>query len=200
MHRHVRARGFSLVELLVVMVLTLLAYVYMYGPSSAMGQGKRKAQCAQHLQAMHAALALFAAEHNGAFPVVAGAKASEAPLSLLVPLYTTDTSIFICPGTGDSELPGALPFADRRCSYAYTMGLSATTPPETALVSDPQVNASAKAVGEPLFSSSGKAPGANHRAFGGSVLFVDGHVETSGPVATRAFTFPASAVLLDPKP
>jgi prepilin-type N-terminal cleavage/methylation domain-containing protein/prepilin-type processing-associated H-X9-DG protein len=198
MHR--RAQGFSLIELLVVMTLSLLAYVYLYGPSSAMGQNRRKAECAQQLQQMHASLTLFAAEHNGAYPAVVGAKSSEQPLSLLVPLYTTDTSIFICPGTGDRALPGAQPFADRRCSYAYVMGLNVQTSPATPLASDPQVNPSAKEVGAPLFSSTGKKPGANHRGFGGSVLFVDGHVETSGRANARAFSFPTSAVLLDPKP
>ena len=40
-----KTHGFSLVELLVVMALVLVMYAAMYGPSSASGQAKRRAQC-----------------------------------------------------------------------------------------------------------------------------------------------------------
>ena len=105
---HSRLRGFSLVELLIVMALVTCAYAFMFGPGTAWSQGRAKAQCARQLQQMHAALTLFAAEHDGAFPASGDARASEPALSQLVPLYTTDTTIFICPGSGHSGLPGAL--------------------------------------------------------------------------------------------
>ena len=198
---HSRNHGFSLVELLIVMALVTCAYAFMFGPGTSWSQGRAKARCAQQLQQMHAALTLFAAEHEGAFPSSADALTSEPALSQLVPLYTTDTSIFICPGSGRSALPGAQPFADRRCSYAYVAGLKSSADPQQPLASDAQISADAKVAGEPLFSSSGKAPGDNHRAFGGNVLYLDGHVETQdAPLAKRDFTLPAGARLLNPKP
>ena len=193
-------RGFSLLELLFSMAIILILYVTMLGPGSKFGQARRKAACAVNLTQMHMSLSLFAAEHDGAYPIVAGVANSEAPLSQLVPQYTTDTSIFICPGTSDASLPGAQPFAQRRISYAYYMGLKRDASPDAPLVSDEQCDAQPKRKGEALFSTTGKAPGHNHRGYGGSVLFVDGHVETGEALALRDLAIPAGVVLLNPKP
>ena len=198
---HLRNHGFSLVELLIVMALVACGYAFMFGPGTAWSQGRAKTRCAEQLRQMHAALSLFAAEHEGAFPSPAEALTSEPALSQLVPLYTTDTSIFICPGSGRSSLPGAQPFADRRCSYAFITGLKSSAAADQPLASDAQVSTRAKAAGEPLFSASGKAPGNNHRSFGGSVLFVDGHVETQDEtLAKHDLALPPGARLLNPKP
>ena len=194
-----KTHAFSLVELLVVMAIVLIAYASMYGPSSASGQAKRRAQCVQQLQQMHTMLALFAGEHDGAFPAARG-PTSEGALSQLVPLYTTDTDVFICPGSGDSALPGAQPFADQRISYAYCAGLKRDADPGALLVADALASTRAKLSGDPLFSTTGHAPGNNHRTAGGNLLFVDGHVETSGSIAPRALPIPAGATLLNPKP
>lgn len=192
---HSRCRGFSLVELLIVMALAVCGYACMFGPGTAWAQGKAKARCAQQLQAMHAALSLYAAEHDGALPSPADASTSEPALSQLVPLYTTDTSIFVCPGSGQSALPGAQPFAERRCSYAYVAGLKRDAPADSPLASDAQAGAGAKAAGQPLFSTK------NHRTHGGNILYLDGHVETQDSLAAaRDFAFPAGARLLNPKP
>ena len=194
-----KAHGFSLVELLVVMAIVLVLYATMYGPSSASGQAKRRAQCAQQLQQMHMMLTLFAGEHDGAFPTARGST-SEGALSQLVPLYTTATSVFICPGSGDSALPGAQPFADRRISYAYCAGLKRDADPAAMLVADALANTRAKLSGDTLFSTTGAAPGSNHRTSGGNILFVDGHVEMHGPIAPHALPIPPGATLLNPKP
>ena len=193
-----RNNGFSLIELLISLVVVGMLYMAMWGPNSPSGRAKSRAQCLRHLEQMHAVLALYAAEHDGAFPVVPGALHSEAPLSQLVPLYTTDTTIFTCPASGDSELPGARPFADRRISYAYVMGLKRDADPGTFIVSDAQANTRAKTEGEPLFSTSGSAPGHNHGASGGNLLFVDGHAESTGATAPRALLLPPGATLLNP--
>jgi len=194
------AAGFSLVELLISTALVMIFYAVALGAGSKYGQTRRKAACAVNLAQMHLALSLFAAEHDGAFPVLAGATTSEAPLSDLVPRYTTDTSIFLCPGGRHWGLPAAQPFADRRISYSYYMGLTREASAEVPLVSDAQTDTHGKRQGDPLFSASGAAPGNNHRGFGGNVLFVDGHVETCAAVATRELAIPTGAILLNPKP
>ena len=197
MHR--RSHGFSLVELLVTLAVVGMLYMALLGPGSAGVQAKKRALCLEHLSQMHALLTLYAAEHDGAFPAVPGATGSEAPLSELVPRYTTDTTIFTCPASGAAELPAAQPFADRHTSYAYVMGLPRDAEPGAMIVSDAQVNARAKTAGEVLFSTTGSAPGANHGPTGGHLLFVDGHVEWSGAPAPRALLLPAGTTLLNPK-
>ena len=195
--RHTGA--FSYIELLISTTMVIILYVVSFGAGSKFGQTRRKATCASHLRQMQMALSLYATEHNGTYPVQAGATSSEAPLSELVPRYTSDTSLFICPGSKHRALPGAQPFADRHISYAYYMGVRHDAEAGTPLISDAQVNPSAKHRGDPLFSASGSAPGNNHRRYGGSVLFVDGHVETGDAAATRDLPIPAGVVLLNPK-
>ena len=194
-----KTHGFSLVELLVVMAIVLVLYAAMYGPGSASGQAQCRTQCARQLQQMHVVLMLYATEHDGAFPAARG-PTSESALSQLVPLYTTDTSVFICPGSGHAALPGARPFADRRISYAYCAGLRRDADPGTLLAADALANPRATLQGDALFSTTGSAPGSNHRTAGGNVLFVDGHVETPGPIAPHALPVPPGATLLNPKP
>lgn len=193
-------RGFSYIELLVCTALVGVAYLMLLGPGSAIGQSRSKEQCLEQLRKMHQSLSLYAAEHAGRFPVVAGATSSEPALSELVPLYTTDTSIFICPGSKDTALPGAQPFASGRISYAYYMGLTSASPGDSPLVSDAQATTSDKDQGEPLFSPDGRGPGNKHRKYGGNVLFVDGHAESFGPIAPRSLPVPARSTLLNPKP
>ena len=195
-----RSQGFSFIELLVTMAIVGVLYMTLLGPSSAGVQAKKRALCLQNLAQMHTVLTLYAAEHDGAFPVVPGAVSSEVPLSELVPRYTTDTTIFTCPGSGGTELPGALPFAHRHISYAYVMGLPRDAPADAMIVSDAQVDTRAKTTGEALFSTSGSAPGANHGPTGGHLLFVDGHVEWTGARAPRAMLPPPGTTLLNPKP
>lgn len=196
-----RNRGFSLLELLIVMALAACGYAMMFGPHTAWSQERAKARCGQQLQQMHVALGLYAAEHEGAFPAPADAVTSEPALSELVPLYTTDTSIFICPGSGLAALPGAEPFASRRCSYSYVAGLKGDASGSQPIVSDAHARGGAKIAGGVLFSTSGQAPGNNHRAFGGNILFVDGHVEQQGAVmALHDFALPPGTRLLNPRP
>ncbi len=176
-----------------------MLYLALLGPNAAGVQAKHRALCLENLKQMHSLLKLYAAEHDGAFPVVQGATNSETPLSELVPRYTTDTAIFTCPASGDAELPGAQPFANRHTSYAYVIGLKSDAEPDALIVSDARVDARSVTTGEALFSTTGAAPGRNHRASGGNLLFVDGHVEWSGPLASRALPLPPGTTLLNPK-
>jgi prepilin-type processing-associated H-X9-DG protein len=144
-------------------------------------------------------LQIYASDHDGWFPRATNAQTSEAPLSQLVPRYTSVTEPFICPGSKDERLPEGEPFERRKISYAYYMGRRATDTNEV-LMSDAQVNTEPKIQGQPVFSSNGQKPGNNHHQYGGNLLFTDGHVTMSGAKAPFSIVLTQGVVLLNPKP
>ena len=144
------------------------------------------------------ALTIYANDHNTKFPDNPAARTSEEALDCLVPRYTSDTSIFICPGSKDSSLPSGESFRKRNISYAYYMGRRASDAQEV-LMSDRQVDTKARSVGDSAFSLTGKPPGNNHRKFGGTFLFLDGHVESSPAHVRVAIPLPEGVVLLNPR-
>jgi prepilin-type processing-associated H-X9-DG protein len=199
--RPVRAdRGFSLLELLIVMAIIITLFtLYWSGGSKAM-QMRQIAACNKNLQHLYGALNTYSIDNSDKLPALADATTSEPVLSLLVPRCTTGTEYFICPGTHDSSLPEAQPFADRRISYAYYMGHTLKDGADQPLLSDRQVNNGPKLPGQSLFSADGKAPGANHNKFGGNVMFCDGNVQSSGPNSAFTLTNGPGVTLLNPKP
>jgi prepilin-type processing-associated H-X9-DG protein len=149
---------------------------------------------------IYMALQIYANDSASRFPVVPAARTSEEALGVLVPRYTVDTAVFICPASKDPPLPAGDPFAKRKVSYAYYMGRRLGDAQEP-LLSDRQVNADSKAAGDPVFSSNGTPPGNTHGKEGGNFLFGDGHVQWS-PVDVR-FPIPLTpggVILLNPKP
>jgi len=192
--------GFTLIELMVVITIILILYVLAYGPAQKSYQEKKLILCQKNLQMIQVAMKIYAADYHDSYPFVPGAATAEVPLSLLVPHCTTETAIFICPGSANRSLPEAEPFADRKISYAYYMGHTTRDGADAMLLSDAQLNTLPKHAGEPMFSVSGKRPADNHRKFGGNVLFCDGHAEHFDPVASRDLLFTNPVVLLNPKP
>jgi prepilin-type processing-associated H-X9-DG protein len=186
-------------ELIIVLALLIVLTTLMWSHSSGNYQRTQKERCQDNLQKCYMALQIFANDHASQLPAAPGAATAEIPLSLLVPKYSADTTIFICPGSKDAPLPSGVSFEQRKISYAYYMGRQLTGAP-AAVMSDRQVDTSAKAAGQPLFSATGQPPGDNHSKFGGNVLFTDGHVEVCPPAATFALPLGDGVVLLNPKP
>jgi prepilin-type N-terminal cleavage/methylation domain-containing protein/prepilin-type processing-associated H-X9-DG protein len=191
--------GFSLIELLVVVALLLILTTMYWGSTSGSRRREQQAACRENLQKIHVALQIFANDHAGAFPEPVGARTSEEALSALVPRYTVDTGVFICPGSKDSPLPAGESFRERRISYAYVMGQCMTNA-QAVLMSDRQVDARAKESGEQVFSSTGKPPGNNHGKNGGNFLFVDGRVEATPAQLPFSLGLSRSMVVLNPRP
>jgi prepilin-type N-terminal cleavage/methylation domain-containing protein len=198
-----RHTGFSLIELLITVALIAILSAMMYGFASAKHQRSQKQLCGDNLQKIYLASQIYANDFKGALPQYTNAQTSEEPLNELVPKYTTDTSIFICPGGRDSAIPFGDALTRHKISYAYYMGLrlnsSPDTPP-TVLLSDRQVNTEPKRAGEFVFSPDGKPPGNNHYKFGGNFLFSDGSVQSSGAQLSFSLAVPPGVVLLNPKP
>jgi hypothetical protein len=185
--------------MLIVMVIMILMYVMLYGPATKYYHAEKKAECVRNMGQIYIALKIYASENGGKYPAVEGAMTSETPLSLLVPKCTTVTESFICSGSGDDSLADAEPFDGKTISYAYYMGLTDSALGTQPLVSDRQVDDRAKLKGQAVFSAGGKKPGANHRKYGGIVLFGDGRAVELEPLADRDLPCPEGVKLLNPR-
>jgi len=191
--------AFSLIELLVVLALLIIMMTMYWGFGARNYQRQQQKACQKNLLKIYLALEIYANEHAGKFPEAAGARTSEDALSPLVPRYTADTASFVCPGSKDAPIPSGESFANRKISYAYYMGRRAADS-QAALMSDKQVDTQAKAVGQVLFSTNGKAPANNHHRYGGNVLFCDGRAELSLARSEFSLGLTQGVVLLNPRP
>jgi prepilin-type processing-associated H-X9-DG protein len=142
---------------------------------------------------------IYANDFSGRLPANTNAQTSDEALDALVPHYTVDTSIFICPGGRDSALPSGVSFAGRKISYAYYMG-QRLGDAQQPLMSDRQINTLSKQTGDFAFSATGKPPGNNHSKYGGNFLFGDGHADLTPPQLAFSLVTTQGVVLLNPKP
>jgi prepilin-type N-terminal cleavage/methylation domain-containing protein len=193
------SRGFSLVELLVTLALMIVLATMLFGFSSAKRQRTAKQLCGDNLQKIFLALQIYANDSRGNFPRVTNAVTSEDVLDLLVPKYSTDTSIFICPGGRDSAIPDSDSLRKHKISYAYFMGRRADQP-TNMLAADRLVDVAPKRNGELVFSANGKSPGNNHHKYGGNFLLADGSVTPSWAQLALPALDTNGIVLLNPKP
>ena len=194
-----RQRGFMMIELLMVMAIILVLFCLYWGGGFGGAGGRNFSGCAKNLQFVHTSMMTYAADHNDQLPLVKGAETSNAPLALLVPKYTSQTSSFICPASGDRALAEGKPFANKRISYAYVMGLTRTNEPMQFIMSDEQIDTKPKSRGATAFSTDGKSRARNHGKYGGNVLHLDGSVETIPAKTTTPLVF-ENGILLNPKP
>lgn len=198
-----RRSAFSLIELLITLALVLVLFTMLYGFGSARHQRTQMELCRDNLQKIYLALQIYANDFGGRLPLNTNAVTSEAVLDELVPRYTADTSIFICPGGRDPQIPSGEPLTRNKISYAYYMGRRlqpSSAGPQTVLMSDRQINTESKRAGEYVFSRTGKPPGNNHYKYGGNFLMGDGSAQASGPQLTFSLAVPPGVVLLNPKP
>lgn len=188
-----------LIELIAVMAIIFILFALYWGGGSLRRNGSQFAACQRNLQTIHVAVMTFATDNNERFPFDRRAETSDAVLAQLVPKYTSQTAPFICPASHDSALPEAKPFADKRISYAYVMGLSRTNEPTQFMLSDEQIDNKPKPAKARVFSEDGKGPGRNHGASGGNMLLIDGSAQQIPVMTPTALTF-ENATLLNPKP
>jgi prepilin-type N-terminal cleavage/methylation domain-containing protein len=195
--------GFSLIELLIVLALMCIMSVMLYGFGSKSHQRTQQQLCSDNLQKIYLALQIYANDFKGTLPLKTNAVTSEEVLQVLVPKYTADTTIFICPGGRDSQIPQGEPLTQHKISYAYFMGRrldSSQDMSHDALMSDRQVNTEFKRAGEMVFSADGKGAGNNHHKYGGNILMGDGSVQFSPAQLTFSLAGAPGVVLLNPKP
>ncbi len=189
--------GFMLLELLIVVAIILVLTVLYWGSGTESREHRQRAACQQNLQGIYMALKIYADQQPGRFPVVTGAQTAAEALDVLVPQYTVDTSVFVCPASKDRPLPPGESIRKHRISYAYYMGRLDAGGTEV-LMSDWQVDGSSKTAGQLVFSANGQAPGNNHGNTGGNLLFTDGHADWCPPRAPGSLVFTQPVVLLNP--
>jgi len=195
---HTFADGaFSLLELLLVLAIITILTVLSASKLTTSARKRELAACANNLEKIYLALGFYRND-NGAYPFLPQAQTSAEPLSLLLPKGTTDTAIFICPGSGDAPLPQSQPFGKDRISYNYYMGRPTNTAPQDILLSDWQVDTSPKKKGTQIFSLDGRKPGNNHGPDGGNLMTCGGAVVFSASKAVQDFVFPSTVKLLGP--
>jgi prepilin-type processing-associated H-X9-DG protein len=190
-----QAAAFSLTELMLVVALMAILYVMFLSFGSETHQKSQIAKCSDNLQKIFLSMQIYANDF-GTFPLNTNAQTSEEALGVLVPRYTSDTSIFVCPGGRDSQIPSGAPLDKHKISYAFYMGCPTNG---NFLMSDRQINTLSKDPGDQVFSLNGKSPGNNHHKYGGNVLFCDGSVQASPPLASFSLAFSNNIVLLNPK-
>ena len=196
----VRQSGFTLIELLITLALMCIMAAMLYGFGSKSHQRSQQKLCSDNLQKIYLAMQIYANDFRGALPQSTNAATSEPVLDELVPKYSADTSIFICPGGRDGAIPPGEPLRNHKISYAYFMGRRLDAP-QNPLMSDRQINAEPKRQGEWVFSADGRPPGNNHHKYGGNFLLCDGSVEFC-PAQLTLFSLAEvpGVVLLNPKP
>ena len=185
--------------MLITIALISILSVMLYGFGSKSHQRSQQKLCGDNLQKIYLAMQIYANDFSGQLPVNTNAQTSEAVLDTLVPRYSADTSIFICPGSKDAPLPAGGSLRQSKISYAYYMGwrLNAAT---GALTSDAQINTLPKSKGDFVFSTTGRPPGNNHHKYGGNFLFGDGHVDLTPAQLAFSLAVTQGVVLLNPKP
>ncbi len=194
-----RAGGFSLIELLVTFAIMVIVMSMLYGFGSARHQKTQKQLCADNLQKIFVATQIYANDFSGKFPFRTNALTSETALDVLVPKYSTDTSIFICPGGRDSTFTSGDSLSAHKISYAYFMGRQIDS--ATAfLSSDRLLDTLPKRMGDFIFSTNGKSAGNNHHKYGGNFLLTDGSVTPSEAQLELPALETNGIILLNPKP
>jgi competence protein ComGC len=194
-----RADAFSLIELLLVVLIIMVLTILTTSRITSTNRDKIKAACQGNLQKIFLSTSIYANDNKGNFPLIKNAEHSEEPLSLLIPRCTTLTEMFICPGSGDRELPEGQSFARRRISYAYYMGRTNNEGPDEVLLSDRQIDTAPKRMGQQIFSNDGKKPGANHAKYGGCYVMMSGDSGATRSFADRDFLFGTNITLLNPR-
>src|SRR3974390_2370941 len=96
--------AFSMIELLVTVLIILILTTLYWSHNTSSRQRSLQSSCQRNLQMVYTAMDVFTAEHSDKFPTVTGARTSSEALDPLVPKYSSDTSIFICPGSKDANL------------------------------------------------------------------------------------------------
>lgn len=181
-----RARGFTLVELLVVMaIIGVMAGMVMPQIAKSMEKIRRTA-CSNNLRQIGLALHAYAQDNDGRYPFTGSVgDSANKHFALLFPRWINTEVVFVCKsaatrgyradGVSEGSSTGGARTdtlkAGENC-YAYAFGLGGPNTEDWPLACDQLAEASMAA---PRWAKQGF--GGNHTDDGGNVLYLDGHVD-----------------------
>ncbi|MBI5687691.1 MAG: type II secretion system protein [Verrucomicrobia bacterium] len=184
--RRLRARGFTLVELLVVMaIIGVMAGMVMPQIAKAMEKIRRTA-CSNNLRQIGLALHAYAQDSDGRYPFTGSVgDSANKHFALLFPRWMNNETVFVCKsaatrgyradGVSEGSSTGGARTdalkAGENC-YAYAFGLGGPNTEDLPLACDQLAEASLSAQ---RWAKQGF--GGNHSDEGGNVLYLDGHVD-----------------------
>lgn len=192
--------GFTLVELLTVMVIIGILASLLFPSLSRVREEARKTVCKENLRQIGQGCMQYAHDFGDYYPTVRGDAGGSRPMASLAMLfndYVPARETFRCPSTSDdcSGLqpgdtfqphgpPNRIPSPDRReCSYGYDDTKSRLCDPDVAIAADAPPAPGEEQVGLTVGVGAGQGRmgknSANHRGRGQNVLYFDGRVKWS---------------------
>ena len=201
--RSSRQRGFTLVEILVVVAILALLSAILFSVYSKVSNNGRQLKCTNHLMSIGQAISMYADDHSGIYPntPLGPLAANCAWADRLLP-YTRDSSVFECPSAKNSPyITGCVPSAGTdnldefgvpvnykggydmnlftRSSRRLVRQLYATHPDSTISVLDGggMLIQAAYADSSSLADLQSKGLKPPRHKGGSNVLFLDGHVK-----------------------
>ena len=116
----VEKKGFTLVELLIVITVFVITFALLTPFVNKMRQRSNVIKCSENIRLLSLALHMYAADHNEAFP---------PELKSLYPNYIKEEKVFHCPSISANGVVG-------RCDYEYVIGLTESSPTSEVIVYD----------------------------------------------------------------